>query len=293
MMEKMSEGGLTMAETCCGKSCTACDQRESLDCPGCKAGVSEKHHVDCELARCCKEKKHETCATCTAGDNCALLRGKHRMIEYRRKRQIAAAQYQEGIAQRAPFFGKWMWVLFWIFVAAEFAGFLTLNAFSSVKMLFGLGQILGIACAVARTGVLIVLMREEEAYRKAAIFTFLGYVLEHMDTYAKGAFSEEGFGVHLTILAAVMTFMGHYNTYLGHSNALSGVDNGLADNWSILFKCHIGLLCAAVVGILLLFLMPVLGGLITILTGIGTLALGIGNLVLLFRSAKAFKDYCE
>lgn len=282
-----------MAETYCGKSCVQCDQREILDCPGCKAGASEKHYVDCTLARCCADKKHETCATCTASDNCALLRGKHRMIEYRRKRQIADMQYQEGIAQRAPFFGKWLWVLFWIFAAAEFAGFLTLNAFSSVKFLFGLGQILGVACAVARTGVLIVLMGEEEAYRKAAIFTFLGYVLEHMDAYAKDAFSEQGFGIHMTILAAVVTFVGHYNTYLGHSNALSGLDNALSESWDLLLKCHMGLLGVAVAGILLLFVIPVLGGLITILTGLGTLVLAIGNLVLLFRSARAFKDYCE
>ena len=282
-----------MAETYCGKVCSQCDQKESLDCPGCKAGALEKHYVDCELARCCTGKKHETCDTCTASDNCVLLRGKHRMIEYRRKKQIADAQYQESIAQRAPFFGKWLWVLFWIFVAAEFAGFLTLNAFSSVKILFGMGQILGIACAVARTGVLIVMIREEEAYRKAAIFTFLGYVLEHMDAYAKDAFSEQGFGIHVTLLAAVVTFVGHYHTYLGHSNALSGLDNVLSESWGILLKCHIGLLGASVIGILLLFVIPVLGGLIAILTAIGTLALGVGNLVLLFRSAKAFQDYCE
>lgn len=282
-----------MAETYCGKVCSQCDQKESLDCPGCKAGALEKHYLDCELARCCTGKKHETCATCTASDNCVLLRGKHRMIEYRRKKQIADAQYQESIAQRAPFFGKWLWVLFWIFVAAELAGFLTLNAFSSVKILFGLGQILGIACAVARTGVLIVMMREEETYRKAAIFTFLGYVLEHMDVYAKDAFSEQGFGIHVTILAAVVAFVGHYHTYLGHSNALSGLDNVLSESWGILLKCHIGLFGASVIGILLLFVIPVLGGLIAILTAIGTLALGVGNLVLLFRSAKAFQDYCE
>ncbi len=145
-------------------------------------------------------------------------------------------------------------------------------------------------CDVVRAWVLIVMGNEEGAYRKAAVFTLLGYILEHIDTYSRSAFSEEGFGIHVTFLAATISFLGHYNTYLGHINVLSGINNDLADCWSILFKCHIGLICVAVLGILLLFASLALGAVVTLITGIGALAMGVCNLVFLFQTAKAFRD---
>ncbi len=280
-----------MAETYCGKSCAECDQKEMLQCPGCKVSAGGKDCVECELAGCCSQKGHETCATCTANGNCGLLRSRYRMPEFRRKKQVAEAEYKEEIAQRAPFFGKWLWVLFWAFLMAEFAAFLSWDAFASVRFLSVTAQVIGVLAAVARTWTLVVMGNEEGAYRRAAVFVLLGYVLEHIDTYSRSAFSEVGFGIHVTFLAATISFLGHYNTYLGHINVLSGINNDLADCWSILFKCHIGLICVVVVGILLLFVSLPLSAVVTMIASIGILVIGVINLVFLFQTAKACRDY--
>ena len=50
-----------MAETYCGKSCEECTKKEQLDCSGCKTGPGRQFGGDCELAKCVRDKGHETC----------------------------------------------------------------------------------------------------------------------------------------------------------------------------------------------------------------------------------------
>ena len=49
-----------MAETYCGKSCAECTKKEQLNCSGCKAGPGRQFGGDCELAKCVRDKGHET-----------------------------------------------------------------------------------------------------------------------------------------------------------------------------------------------------------------------------------------
>ena len=53
-----------MAETYCGKICAECAQKETLNCSGCKAGPGRQFGGDCKLAKCCRAKGHQECATC-------------------------------------------------------------------------------------------------------------------------------------------------------------------------------------------------------------------------------------
>ena len=52
-----------MAETYCGKSCAECTKKEELNCMGCKTGPGRPFGGDCELAKCVRDKGHETCET--------------------------------------------------------------------------------------------------------------------------------------------------------------------------------------------------------------------------------------
>ena len=53
-----------MAETYCGKSCVECPRKEELSCPGCKMGPGKQFNGQCELAKCARDKGHETCESC-------------------------------------------------------------------------------------------------------------------------------------------------------------------------------------------------------------------------------------
>lgn len=97
-----------MSETYCGKSCVDCTQKESLNCPGCKAGPGRQFGGDCELAKCVRVKGHETCDTCGFKGNCGTLRSRDRMPDYRIRKIEQEEMRKAAIAKRAPILGKWL-----------------------------------------------------------------------------------------------------------------------------------------------------------------------------------------
>ena len=95
-----------MAETYCGKSCEECTKKEQLNCSGCKTGPGRQFGGDCELAKCVRDKGHETCDTCGFKGNCGTLRIRDSMPDYRIRKIEAGEQRKAAIAKRAPVLGK-------------------------------------------------------------------------------------------------------------------------------------------------------------------------------------------
>ena len=111
-----------MAETYCGKNCTECAQKESLNCQGCKTGPGRQFGGACELAKCVRDKGHETCETCGFKGSCGTLRSRDSMPDYRRRKIEAEETRKAAIAKRAPVLDKWLWILFWLFIPSEIGG---------------------------------------------------------------------------------------------------------------------------------------------------------------------------
>ena len=116
-----------MAETYCGKTCAECSSREEMNCPGCKLEPGRPITGDCPLARCCREKGHETCSTCSACGHCNTHYNRYQMPQRRQKERQAALEREQAIAKKAPFLGKWMWILFWLVVPSTVFSLLPLS----------------------------------------------------------------------------------------------------------------------------------------------------------------------
>ena len=84
-----------MAETYCGKSCEECTKKEHLNCSGCKTGPGRQFGGDCELAKCVRDKGHETCETCGFKGNCGTLRSRESMPDYRIRKIEAEAMKRQ------------------------------------------------------------------------------------------------------------------------------------------------------------------------------------------------------
>ena len=125
---QFKERRYSMSETYCGKTCEGCKHKESLNCPGCKAGPGRQHSGDCELAQCCRSKGHERCETCGFNINCGTLRGRESVPEHRRWKIEADAEWKERLTRRAKILGKWLWLLFWLVIPSTVAGVLTNEA---------------------------------------------------------------------------------------------------------------------------------------------------------------------
>lgn len=273
-------------ETYCGKSCDNCTKKEQLACPGCRMGPGRQWSGTCEIAKCCQQKNHATCDTCTDARMCGKRGRRDGMAEQRIRKLAVEAQEKAELERKAPFLGKWLWVLFWLVVPSIVAGLIGNDTVVGwVPALRWPGQILSVLCQLARGLILLKLAREEQRYRTAGILILIAAAVDVVTAGMSG-----GWTLLLTLPAAVAGLVGQYHLYMGHAEILYGVDNLLAEKWRTLWKWNIGALCATIGGMIFMLLAPRLGLLLTLAALIALLVVSIVELVYLYRTAKCFRD---
>lgn len=281
-----------MAETYCGKTCAECAQKENLNCPGCKAGPGRQFGGDCELARCVRNKSHETCDTCSLRSTCGTLRGRDSMPDYRRRRIEAEEARKAAIARRAPVLGKWLWILFWLIIPSEIAGLMTnQTVINLVPVLYIPGLVLEVTVLTVYGVILLKLASEEERYRTAGISSLIANGASVLVACLSRGGETPPWTLLISLPAAIVSFVGMYNECMAHSAVLTGVDNEQAEKWEKLWKWYIGLFAAMIGSIVVMLLLPLLGAIVILASAIGVLVIGIVKLVYLYKTAKIFRDY--
>ena len=281
-----------MAETYCGKSCEECTKKEQLNCSGCKHGPGRQFCGDCELAKCVRDKGHETCETCGFKGNCGTLRSRESMPDYRIRKIEAEAMRKAAIAKRAPVLGRWLWIIFWLIIPSTIGSIMAHE--TTAKILPGLvmpGQIINAICSLTYGAILLKLGSEEDRYRTAGICALIAGGVSAVVAIITVAAEEATWTLLFTLPAAVVAMVGEYNEYMGHSAVLSGVDNELSEKWEVLWKWYIGLVLGMFGCIIVMLIIPILGAIAILGCAIGTVVVGILKLVYLYRTAKIFREY--
>lgn len=280
-----------MAETYCGKSCGECPQKEELACPGCRTGPGREFGGDCELARCVRQKGHETCGTCLNQTRCGTYQGRNHMTDFRKRRQQAKEAEERMLAQRAPVLGKWLWLLFWLVVPGTLASLISIEFFrEAAPGLYLFGKLLNAACSLVYGLILLKLGTLDDGYRTAGFCSLIPAAVNGGLMLLTGG-ETPSWTLIITLPVAAVAFYGEYKEYMTHSAILRGVDNDLADKWEQLWKCYIGTYIAIFGGVFLILLIPFLGLLVTLAGAIGLLVVGIVQLVYLYNTAKLFREY--
>lgn len=280
-----------MAETCCGKTCEKCTYKESLGCPDCKAGPGNHWSGDCEIAKCCKVKGHDTCDTCNFYSTCDTLRERENIPENRIRKRIAEEDRNKRFAQKALYLGKWLWLLFWLVIPDTLASFMTNETIVKwYPSLNSPGQILSIICSVAYGLILLKLSSENEHYRTSGICFLVVATVSAIVICISSGSNDITWTLILTIPSVVVALVGEYNEYMGHAEVLNGVDTELSEKWINLWKWYIRIFVALFGVIIVAFIVPIFGVLVLLVLSIGLLIVGILKLVYLYRTAKLFRD---
>lgn len=281
-----------MNETYCGKSCSECLYREQLNCTECKQGPGRQFYGECEIARCCRNKGHETCQTCGFKQTCGKLLDKHNEPLQRQKNAESELQCQKNIAKRSLVLGKWLWILFWLFIPSGIAAILGNQSFiSSFPGIYVTGCILNVVCSMTYGLILIRLSSEEERYRTAGIFALVFAALSIIVMIISNVSQSNSLILLTSVPSIIIKFISEYNEYMAHSTALCGVDNELSDNWEKLWKWYIGLICSVIGAFLLMIVLPIVGMIAMVAAAIGIIIVSIMKLVYLYKTADIFRKY--
>ena len=268
-----------MEQTYCRKLCENCAQKEELNCPGCKAGPGRPVMGECEVARCAQEKGYENCEKCGYMSNC-----------FRRTSRIDTPAVLRG--NRSAFLGKWMMVLFLLFIPNTIAGLLTEEPVSTMAPgLFYAGTVVSIVCQIAYGAILLKMSSQTQYYSTAGFCTFVSICVIGAIEILVGTAEPPVWATLIMLVGAVIGMVGMYHEYMGHATVLYGINAELSAKWHSLWTWTIGLYLGVIGCTVLALLLPLLGILGLLGSVIGLLVVMILRLVYLWKSAKYFKDY--
>lgn len=191
-------------------------------------------------------------------------------------------------AERNGFLGRWLWILFLLFIPGMIAGVMDSEAFSSAAPAFGTaGKVLNFICSAASASVLMILSRESECYRNAAMATALG-----ASASLSLLVTQQAMGDDMTLLMSVVIMIvllyGTNQEFMGHAEITERQFHTLSLNWEMLWKWTFGSYVMMAGGTLLSIVMPV-AVILVMLSAIAMVAVGIWEIILLYRTARAFR----
>lgn len=281
-----------MAETYCGKTCEECIQKDALNCPGCKAGPGRQFGGECELAKCCRDKGHDCCETCSFCKNCRTLMGRERQPETRIKRVQDAQKLREVITKRASVLGKWLFILFWLVVPTTVASILGNDyIFSSFSGILIAGNVLYFLCSAFYGLILLKISSEDEEYRIAGICTLIVALLTLVKFFVFGTDHNSAWLLVIALPSLIVGLIGEYHEFNAFSSVLIPVDSELSYKWLTLWKWYVGSIVGLFSGIILMLILPILGAILLFVVVIVNFVAGIVRIVYIYQTAAVFRSY--
>lgn len=274
----------------CGKDCEACTEREKMGCGGCKAWSAGAWPGACGIAQCCRGKGHDSCGTCTLASSCAKLRGKGQEPWYSLRQLESDANAKRQLQERGKFLGKWLWLLFWLFVPGIVAGLMTEDMVAqNFPALYRAGNVLNFLCVLAYSLLLWKLARENDRYKAAGVCELIAAVLG-LAVFCLEPVDSSGVAMLLVgLLGLVLDLVGQYQEFTAHSEVLQPVDAVLSEKWRKLWKWTIGMTVGLYLSMILALTLSVVGILILLVVAIGAFVVGILKLYYLYHTAQTFR----
>lgn len=275
--------------TYCGKDCSDCSYKEELNCSGCKMGPGRVIDGDCKLARCCRDKGHETCETCMNKRNCGMWLDKGSMARRRIETIEEEAKKKEENIVTAQSLAKWVKILFWLLIPMEL---FTLLGHERVIAIFPVLELpSAVASAVVEmiyAGVLYRMAKEKAVYKRPALLLGIGAIFGLLGLLTP---DENAWMLLVSIPLLVISFVATYFEYTAHAAVVAPFDLELSENWHKIWKWSLYSIIGIFASVFLLLIVPILGGLAMLGCAILLVVTFILKYVYLYRMMKLFQAY--
>ena len=204
------------------------------------------------------------------------------------ERRIELQKEQEIIARRAPFLGKWLWILFWLVVPSEISGIMTMDkVVEAFPLLRVPGLVLGITCSLVYSLILLRISSEHESYRLAGLFG-IGSTLLEVFMLILG--STGGLVFLISVIKIVIGLFMTYHEYKAHGESVYPVDAELSECWEKLWKWKIYSIAGLAGSVFLTIISRFLGVVLLFASIIFVLVISVFKLIYLYQTAQAFRE---
>ena len=285
--------GFDSPKSYCGKDCVSCEEYSCNRCSGCKQGPAADYLTYCEIARCCKNQMKTACEGCSVSEDCGILRKREQMPWLRVQAEQTEKEFKAQRRVRSAFYGKWTWVLFWLFIPAYLANLITNSAVAdSLAFIRIFGCVLAILTATAEGLILRHISTYEPLFKTASLCVLIGAGVDLLVLLITGTTDAKGWSYIWMVPGIFLEVARYYHEMHGYCNILRSVDHDLSEKWQTLWKLYLITNGLMVAGILLLALLKGLALLAVVIGLIGAFVVSVLLLVYKYKTAKAFRLYC-
>jgi len=275
--------------TYCGKDCADCNYKEELQCSGCKQGPGRVIDGDCKLARCCRDKGHETCETCLNKRNCGMWLDKGSVARVRKEKAEEEIRNKNECIDTARALVKWVGLLFWMIIPIEL---FTILKHDKVVELFPMLElpatvasgIMQCVCA----WILFQMSKKKDVYKKPSILLAITAVLEMISGLVP---EENGWLFLFTLPYFAISLISIYSEFMAHAKVMEPFDSELSENWEKLWKWQLFGLVGFSVSVFVVFIIPIAGGLALIGCTVLIVVASVLKYVYLYRMMKLLETY--
>lgn len=196
--------------------------------------------------------------------------------------------------EKAPLLGKWLWVLFWLAIPQALASLLMSSLFSSQSLPYLLGQIMQVVYLLGCGLALLKLSSAMDRYRTAGICYLIAGAINIVFSIIPVPAVGSGLAALVSLVSLVSgiaLLIGEYHEYRGHNELLEDVNPALSVKWRILWKWYIGCFIALIGSIVVMFLSPVFGLMVSLTAAVVLVAVQVFKLIYLYRTAMVFRRW--
>lgn len=197
-------------------------------------------------------------------------------------------------AEKALLLGKWLWVLFWLAIPQALASLLMSSLFSSQSLPYLLGQIMQVVYLLGCGLALLKLSSAMDRYRTAGICYLIAGAINIVFSIIPVPAVGSGLAALVSLVSLVSgiaLLIGEYHEYRGHNELLEDVNPALSVKWRILWKWYIGCFIALIGSIVVMFLSPVFGLMVSLTAAVVLVAVLVFKLIYLYRTAMVFRRW--
>lgn len=192
-------------------------------------------------------------------------------------------------AERNEFLGRWLWILFLLFIPGMIAGVMDSEAVSSAVPSLGVaGKVLNFICTAVSAMVMMILSRESECYKNAAMATVLSAAASLSLLVTEQVMGED-MTMLMTVVIVIVLLYGTNQEFMGHADVTRRNFHELSLNWEKLWKWTFGSYAVMIGGSLLIFVSVEFAVILVMLSAIAMVAVGIWKIMLLYKTAQAFR----
>ena len=266
-----------MSNSYCLKSCETCGK-----CAGCRGS---EHAARCDIAKCCREKSHDTCETCTRFSFCPTQRGRDDMPQkfhdQDRREEERRAQYRANAAVMA----KWTWIIFWCSIAG-----IVLNLVDKFVPLYwvSLGRQVALLVAVAYC-----FLQMKEVCWDFRTNAILYAIYQGVSILPDALLPDGGLKSFLGIVMLIVSVVAIRIEYLAFRDSLSGIDRDMSEKWGNQWNLYKIAILITNGGAISSFILSYLGVFVAIGGIILLVIVSIRQFVYLYQTVQTCRRFAE